>query len=608
MSSSPVPFSAKPGNWGYEYERSSDQDGTTTLRSCDRIATANKITQDSIKVRNRLCQNNAVASHLSSKLGMVHVATMNVWRKATRLWEAAQVSHHGAYSLARFFGLREYSRKTPWYRVVLVLILVITPPLGMISLIDSIPLQDPAAGWQTNWVFWCRCGLSVFALTFASALQFHVTAPDAKLNLTKCVEIALVVSVGYPISMLGVACLWGFPIPFQLITCTGAWHFWFVISMIFTLGWKNIALNAELRRQAKRYIDIVQIQAPLLLFYPAYSAIFMRLSLQHQTLFIFVLPVVKIMLKNALAKRCAGLGDIIPTIVISVDLFNAMYQSKSLQSSGSLWTALGIVLIDVIQNMMAMWRLHRLVRGLYALQSAAGDNKQTLDLLATIAEGCSNPESLEEEYWLSLQPLQVNPSTSTEKQIPPRRYPIKHRIIPLNEHAQVHPDSDAKAETQERDTPCSIAGPSLSLIPPTSATHDENLRKTRTLLHRKALQLLHRTEFILLVEYVECAIPFLYVIYMPILLQFENRKYYPDFKDMTDSKLKHVIRTVLIYALLELGSLIYFQWKIQSRFQISALHQLAFILERDFLVIQAGFMAWTLIIFQFSVVHFGTFC
>lgn len=232
---------------------------------------------------------------------------------------------------------------------------------------------------------------------------------------------------------------------------------------------------------------------------------------------------------------------------------------------------------------------------------------KALDLLATIAEGCSNPELLEEEYWLSLQPIKATPSVSTSKQLSPPKHPSKHRILPLNEQAHVDSGTVSKAETHERKVPSGITGPSSSLIPPAFARHDKNSKKARTILHRKVLQLLHRTEYILLVEDIECAIPFLYVIYIPILLQYEHRKYYPDFKDLTNSKLKHVIRTVFTYALLELGSLVYIQWKIHRRFQFSALHQLAFILERDFLVIQAGFMAWTLIISQFSVVHFGKF-
>lgn len=109
----------------------------------------------------------------------------------------------------------------------------------------------------------------------------------------------------------------------------------------------------------------------------------------------------------------------------------------------------------------------------------------------------------------------------------------------------------------------------------------------------------------LLVENIECAIPVLYVAYFPILCQFQNRKYYPDVENMTEQKLRRIIITITAYALCEFGSLLYVHWVKMNNFQFSTLRQLAFILENDFQVIQASFMAWTLIIFQFLVVHFG---
>lgn len=513
------------------------------------------------------------------------------------------MSHHGVYSEARFVKLYDYSRNTSYYRVLLVLALTMCPPLAAITLIDAIPLQDASKGWQANWVFWCRCALAVFAFTFISVIQFHVTAPAAYLSTSKCGVIAAIVAIGYSITIMAIASLWGFPIPFQLITCVPAWHIWLLVSMVLTLGRDNIAKNVELRRQTKRYVAMMQAQSPLLLFYPAYSAVFIRLSKENQTLFIFVLPVVKLILKNALAKASTGLGDFIPTIVISIDLFNAMYQTKSLQNSGSILTVLGIICIDIVQNMVSVWRLHHNVRGIYALQSQAGETKMTLDLLATLAESCSNPNLLEEEYWLSLQDANNPPSVDTNGQLSAQQRPGKHKIQPQNEQSRDN-DNVAVAECNKSS---GVPGRALNVVAPAIYRLDGDVKKARTDLHKCCLQLLHRTDFLLLVEYIECAIPLLVVIYIPILLQFENAKYYPDIANITVSKLKHVTATVFTYALLEMGTLLYVQWTIQRKFHFSALHQLAFVLEKDFLVVQASFMAWTMIIFQFSIAHFGEF-
>lgn len=494
--------------------------------------------------------------------------------------------------------------------MLLVLIVTPIPPLAMMIIIDSIPLQNPSDGWKANWVFWFRCVLAVFALTFGTALQFHVTSPAATFSLKKCVFIAAIVSLGYTVSTMGVANFWGFPIPFQLITCVGAWHFWLIVAMVSMLGRKNIATNVELRRQAKRYIDIVQVQAPLLLFYPAYSAVFMRLSKKNQTAFIFVLPVIKFLLKNALAKTCAGLGDLIPTIVISIDLFNSIYQSKSLQSSGSIWTALGIILIDVIQNMVSMWRLHRHVCGLYRVHSAAEKDPTTMNLLAIIADSCQNNGLLEQSYWKSIQEDNYfTPAASDNKSLTSLGTVSRHRITP--QPAQTKKDSKSiqsvAVKPLDHGKVSAVAVSSDRADAITSFQSEQSsLTETRTILLKRSLELLRRTEFVLLVEYIECAIPLLYAIYLPILMHFENRKYYPDVAEMTESKLGHVVISVLMYALLEFGSLLYVQLMIMRNFQFSALRQLAFILEKDCLVIQASFMTWTLVIFQFMIAHFGT--
>lgn len=58
-------------------------------------------------------------------------------------------------------------------------------------------------------------------------------------------------------------------------------------------------------------------------------------------------------------------------------------------------------------------------------------------------------------------------------------------------------------------------------------TAKEQLSEQNTLLLKKTLELLRRTEMLLFVEYVECAIPVLYATYLSILFYLPNAKYYP---------------------------------------------------------------------------------
>lgn len=68
----------------------------------------------------------------------------------------------------------------------------------------------------------------------------------------------------------------------------------------------------------------------------------------------------------------------------------------------------------------------------------------------------------------------------------------------------------------------------------TAKLEKEQLSEQNTLLLKETLELLRRTEMLLLVEYVECAIPVLYATYQSILFYLSNAKYYPDLSAPTN--------------------------------------------------------------------------
>lgn len=70
--------------------------------------------------------------------------------------------------------------------------------------------------------------------------------------------------------------------------------------------------------------------------------------------FVVVLPTIKLAYKFAIVSVAAKMEDLAPATVVSVDLFDALYTTKCMQSAGSLWVGFAIITFDVTQNGIAV--------------------------------------------------------------------------------------------------------------------------------------------------------------------------------------------------------------------------------------------------------------
>lgn len=543
----------------------------------------------------------------------------------------------GTYSLERLCACHEYAERASWCRVWFVYLLTIFPPLLAIVLVDVLPLKDPSAGWKANWLLWVRGWFSAFALSFGVVLQLLVTAPSAKLTVPKCLKISVGAATLYTIFILLIANYWVFPIPFMFVLTASIWETGFLILVALTIGVNNLKTNVQVKREVDRFGKMMVAQMPLVLVYPAYSAIFLRLTGLAQTAFVLVLPAAKILCKKLLMKAAVGLEDYVPTLLISIDLFNAIYQSKCLQSAGSIWSTYGVIGIDMLQNVHHIHNLQKEVDKIHDLERLANGNLaqpfEGAGLLGNVLKIFENPERLDPDFVSSLplrscatpasmfRILAQTHSLTTHKQGLLKM--ISKRQLELStqgNQAKLKPLKSSRAAESEHnaeDDPEKLASKSSSVKSSKYAIVPFDMKKcadespidttvAKTLLLKSTLELLRSTEMMLLVEYIECAIPLLYAIYIAIVFHLPNRKYYPEMESMTERKLRSTVNNILIYAFLELLSLLYVHWRLRSRFGFSALHQLAFALEKEALVVQASFLCWTLVILQFTLQHYGT--
>lgn len=62
---------------------------------------------------------------------------------------------------------------------------------------------------------------------------------------------------------------------------------------------------------------------------------------------------------------------------------------------------------------------------------------------------------------------------------------------------------------------------------------------------------------------------------------------------------------MLVYALLEVCSLVFLSAMLQRKLRVSAVHQLAFVLESQWQQVQSKLVFWVLFSLQVPLVHFG---
>lgn len=118
----------------------------------------------------------------------------------------------------------------------------------------------------------------------------------------------------------------------------------------------------------------------------------------------------------------------------------------------------------------------------------------------------------------------------------------------------------------------------------------------------QSLQLLFHCEYLAWVEYVECVVPLVFVTYKLVLHQLPNAAYYPDTQGDWNTA---ALINMLVFAALEVGSLLLLHHSLQRKFAFSPLYQLAFALETQMFLVQAGLFLEIVVLLPYELVHFG---
>uniref|UniRef100_K3W6Z6 Uncharacterized protein n=1 Tax=Globisporangium ultimum (strain ATCC 200006 / CBS 805.95 / DAOM BR144) TaxID=431595 RepID=K3W6Z6_GLOUD len=499
-------------------------------------------------------------------------------------------SDHG-YSVDRLFAFHEYCQSASRWRVALVLLLYSVPALALLLILDWIPLQDPREAWSTNTVYWARIAVMTLVITAMVLRQGQLVLPGVGLTTKKIVAIVIGTTIGYTGTLMLLANYWMFPIPFALTL--GGVIFAFYLNLFGT-----IALSVSDRANLQRFYNYtlqVGVQASMGGVYPVYNAIFLTLDGVAQLAFVLLLPVIKLTFKYVISKTQPSQSEFTIATSSGVDIFDALYMSKCMQSCGTLAVGFGVVFVDLAQNYVAICSLSRQSHILQPKYTR--DHNNRFDTTKLLPFAC---ELLEKTKWLD-SPQALRFSASDRFQISVTSQGEINRLQSLRAPEIGVAAHEADVLSTKRSMQ-SVA-PFQPINVWRSSSSNSESRVNSTSIVRDVSRQLHMSEKVAIVEYVETVAPVFYALYLVIVFHLPNAKYYHDMANLTEAKMHNVVINIMIYAVLELLSMVYVHLMIKHHFGVSVFCQVAFSLESEWRVYQCYFFIWTLIVFQYLLIH-----
>jgi len=298
-----------------------------------------------------------------------------------RVWRASKVELKGGYSIQRLRALSQYcdNNSSKPFRAAAIMLVTPLPCLGAILLADSLPLSPPGQGIVHNKVFWLRAFVGAWFFTISFVVQFSQSLPMLSMTRRRVFVITWVVSIGGTAVVMALSLAVGFPMPFMMVLATPGWIAFLVGSLAVQWG-SAIRANPSVWPMVLNCLKVFSIQMSLLVVYPVYNYFFQKLRGTEQALFSLVLHIIKIGAKNAIGRYFTHMEDMRPEVVIfNVEVFSALFTSLCMQNATSLLTTLILVLADFGHACVSLYDVKRRLGELDELEHAmneAGKNSE----------------------------------------------------------------------------------------------------------------------------------------------------------------------------------------------------------------------------------------
>jgi hypothetical protein len=491
------------------------------------------------------------------------------------------LKQRGRVSIERLLALRDYTKRTSTTRAIVVCLLTPVPALVLTIMIESLPLAPPSLGWHEQGVFWIRLLLSGMAMALLSSMGFKQLAGRAlEVSPGQLLAISLITTTLYTGFFVGLAALWTFPVPFLFVIGGIPFVLSEIIAVFSVVNVRAVVIKLEGLQKRMEGINFVSSAVSTFYWiYPLYNVAFEYVGPKYQVALVLVLPIVKAQWKKKLCTKLAEAEDLIPTIMMfTVELFNSLYLTACMQLSRSPQVTAAIVLLDVVLGIVRVRRVHTRTAAVLATVKAekSKNGSGEWDLLKWFMDRVLvDPAARLNEGLLATARVRGN---GVEHSLAESSAAILHTLETSRE---------SQVQLLQRDGFYSDA----------TAFDDTALNQT--------LEFLFHCEFMVLTEYIECAIPLLYAVYLPILRSLPNATFYGHVRALSTDDLRYAELNILVYWLFQLCSLVIVMLWLRRRFAVSVLHVLAFVLDEQVFYVQSNMVLQILFALQFTIAHLG---
>ncbi|RLN87732.1 hypothetical protein BBJ28_00019039 [Nothophytophthora sp. Chile5] len=416
-------------------------------------------------------------------------------------------------------------------------------------------------------------------MSFLASQQFRTGVPELpypnkRLVLNTVIVAALNVGVLYAMA-LGI----GFPLPFTIVSGMPAWLV--ILSTSLAIEWaKKIRENPETWTLVVNMLKVWMCEVALVVIYPPYFYIFTTLSSLGKMGFALLLPVIKLLMRNLFARTVVHLSDEMPEVVVfNSEVFNTLFVSYCMQNSPSIGTTLSVMGALLLQMVLSL---------------------RDVNIAVEVLEQLGRQLERENVY-------QDHRDTVVKSSVGGHVRTVLERAIAL---LQQGTPANKRCEDQKPEQTAPMrqpGGASVQPAPqPTEERNDSRKRSSATLQYtQKVQQLLYLTEFLVLINYVGVIIPLIFTTYLGVMYRLPNRAYYSQLADLTEGELHQALENVMFNCSLKVVSLALLCWVLQYKLRFSAIHQLAFVLERQWAGVQIKLAFWVFYNVQASLQHYG---
>ncbi|KAG6615397.1 uncharacterized protein IUM83_15238 [Phytophthora cinnamomi] len=491
------------------------------------------------------------------------------------------------------------------------------PSLAVVVLLAGIPLESPLLSVEKNATYFVQSFLANAAMIFSLLLfvRCSLGLPSKLYSHSEAALVSVLTATCNELVMLGVAKLWRFPVPLDPFVRFPTLVALFVLYQKLIVG----SRLRHHRQQLLRLLPLLCFECSVLVMFHVLSVVFVKSPSSVQAGLTAAFPVLFALIKRMIWCISHPLQDMSTDVTLCVVvIFGSLLRMICLQSVHSLEVAVLLVFLDAVHGLIETW--------LYLGHKFIVDGRQTTRTAVKIVEGALFPGAMVSNDVLGIAKLLPKtfaflgdalkgvsvPVERPERQLktprPGSKKLTRSSLQKMNSEfckrfsgSVVAMDAEPFAQLGLATAPISEA-----YILPLVCIDDVDIphRKNAKLLSQ-ALQLLFASEMLIFAEYFELAGAIVYSLYSLALYHMPYANYNFSFIGVSARQFWFSFGSTTVYAVFKLVSLLALFALVRTKYGVSTLYQLAFILEKYWMSVQGKLLAALLFTFILNTVHHG---